>query len=187
MDESPALALVEVGSLSRAYLVLDALVKQAPVTVLAHQEVSPGKTLITFCGGESEVEEALTAARVSCGEHLLDHLYLPNAHPSLVTMLRGAQPRAAVESILAVETRTAAAAVRAGDAALKAAAVELLRVRLARGLGGKGILVFSGPLHDVEAAAIAARDAAGDGGFHTLDVIPQPHPEIVGFLVDGKT
>ena len=186
MDESPALALVEVGSLSRAYLVLDALVKQAPVTVLAHQEVSPGKTLITFCGGESEVEEALTAARVSCGEHLLDHLYLPNAHPSLVAMLRGAQPRAAVESILAVETRTAAA-VRAGDAALKAAAVELLRVRLARGLGGKGILVFSGPLHDVEAAAVAARDAAGDGGFHTLDVIPQPHPEIVGFLVDGKT
>jgi microcompartment protein CcmL/EutN len=180
VDTHPALALVELGSLSRAYLVLDALVKKAPVTVIAFDEVSPGKSLILFTGGESEVEESLTEARVTCGEHLLDLLMLPNVHDSVVAALRG-QPRVrAVEALVAVETRTAAAAVRAADAALKAADVELIRLKLSRGLGGKGLLLLTGVLHDVEAASIAAREAATPECLLGLDVVAQPHPEIVG-------
>ena len=180
VDNHPALALVELGSLSRAYLVLDAVVKKAPVTVVAFEEVSPGKTLILFTGGESEVEESLNEARVTCGEHLLDLLLLPNVHDSVVAALRGAPRSRTVEALVAVETRTAAAAVRAADAGVKAADVELIRLKLSRGLGGKGLLLLTGALHDVEAAADAAREAATPEQVLGVDILSQPHAEIVG-------
>jgi microcompartment protein CcmL/EutN len=179
-DDHPALALVELGSLSRGYLVLDAVVKKAPVTVVAFEEVSPGKTLILFTGGESEVEESLNEARVVCGEHLLDLLLLPNVHGSVVAALRGQPRMRSVEALVAVETRTAAAAVRAADAAVKAADVELIRLKLCRGLGGKGLLLLTGLLHDVEAARVAAVEAATPENTLGVDVVSQPHPEIVG-------
>lgn len=182
MAHPPALALVEIGSLARAYAVLDAVAKKAPVTVVGFDEVSPGKTLLTFVGGEAEVEESLVQARVLTGDALLDHLYLPGVHPSVVAALRGSVPRQSVDALVAVETRCAAAAVRAADAGLKAAQVELIRLKLARGIGGKGLLLFTGELYDVQAAAEAAAGAAGEGQVVGTEVVAQPHPEVVGWF-----
>ena len=62
---------------------------------------------------------------------------------------------------------------------MKAAEVELIAVRLADGLGGKGYLLFSGVLAQVEAATEAASDRAAPGG-HLLEgrVVAQLHPEL---------
>lgn len=180
MEHAPALALVEVGSLARAYTVLDAAVKRAPVQVLCFDLVSPGKTLLVFAGGEAEVEESHGAARNAAAEHLLDHLILPGVHPSVVRALRGGQTSNALESVVVVETATAASAVRAADAALKAAAVHLVSLRLALHLGGKGLLVLTGPLPDAQAALEAASEAAGPDRVLTTELIAQPHPEILG-------
>jgi microcompartment protein CcmL/EutN len=180
MEHAPALALVEVGSLARAYTVLDAAVKKAPITVLRFDEVSPGKTLLLFAGGESEVDEALHEARVVSGDALLDHLLLPGAHPALIRMLRGGSTAAALDSVGVLETRTAAAAIRAADAGLKAAQVSLIKLRLALNIGGKGLVVFTGALGDADAALDAGAEAAGADAVLGRERIAQPHPEILG-------
>ncbi|TFG64103.1 MAG: BMC domain-containing protein, partial [Gemmatimonadales bacterium] len=78
-----------------------------------------------------------------------------------------------------VETSTAAAAIQAADAGLKSAHVQLVEVRLADGLGGKGIVFFSGELADVEIAV-----ANGVGILDHPDmivqkvVIPRLHAEM---------
>ena len=164
MTDAPALALIEVGLLSRAYVVLDAVVKKAPVTILAYQEVSPGKTLLVMTGGESEVEESTEEARRVAGASLLDLLILPQVHPQVVALLRGGLPHALPLALGVVETLTAAAAVRAADAGLKAAEVALLKLRLAAGIGGKGLVLFSGDLGNVDAALDAACEAARAAG-----------------------
>ncbi|MEW5850376.1 MAG: BMC domain-containing protein [Myxococcota bacterium] len=180
MTENPALALIEVGSLSRAYVVLDAVVKKAPVTVVQYAEVSPGKTILVMVGQVSSVEESLEEARVRSAEALLDHLILPAVHPGVVAALQGKPVVQDVVALGVLETNTAAAAVRASDAGLKAAEVWLIKLRLAAGIGGKGLALFTGPLADVEAALDAAQEAAGAEGFLGRELIPQPHPEIVG-------
>jgi len=78
-----------------------------------------------------------------------------------------------------VETSTAAAAIRAADAGLKSARVRLVEVRLADGLGGKGIVFYSGEVADVEVAIASGVDALDQpGAIVQTVVIPQLHQEM---------
>ena len=139
MTALPALAVIEMGSLSRAYVVLDAVVKKAPVTVAQFAEVTPGKTVLVFVGEVSPVEESVAEGRVVAGDALLDHLFLPGVHPAVVAMVLSRPIPPEVDALAVLETTTACAAVRAADAGLKAAEVGLLKIRLAAGIGGKGL------------------------------------------------
>jgi microcompartment protein CcmL/EutN len=180
MTALPALAVIEMGSLSRAYLVLDAVVKKAPVTVAQYAEVTPGKTILVIVGEVSPVEESAEEGRVVAAEALLDHLVLPGVHPAVVAMVLGRPIPPEVDALAVLETATACAAVRAADAGMKAADVGLLKVKLAAGIGGKGLVLWSGPLPEVEAALAAAEEAAGEGLTVGREVIARPHPEVVG-------
>jgi microcompartment protein CcmL/EutN len=86
-----------------------------------------------------------------------------------------------------VETLSVAAAIDAADAGVKGARVTLLDLRLGDGLGGKGYLLFDGPVSEVEAAvAIAIERITGDTGAGAprdrhepiWRVIPQLHGEM---------
>jgi microcompartment protein CcmL/EutN len=78
-----------------------------------------------------------------------------------------------------VETTCVAAAIQAADAGIKAAEVRLVEVRLADGLGGKGIVLFSGLVADVEIAVergVAALDRPDQ--LVRQVVIPNLHDEL---------
>ncbi|MBI1798691.1 MAG: BMC domain-containing protein [Candidatus Eisenbacteria bacterium] len=78
-----------------------------------------------------------------------------------------------------IETLTAAAAIVAADLAAKAADVRLRDLRLANGLGGKGVLFFSGSLGDVQASLEAGRaEAQRRGLLSRAVVIPQLHRQV---------
>ncbi|HRI56996.1 MAG TPA: BMC domain-containing protein, partial [Anaerolineae bacterium] len=92
-----------------------------------------------------------------------------------------------IEALGIVETASVAAAIQAADAGLKGAQVTLLELRLADGLGGKGLAFFSGAVTDVEAAMAIACEAIAEGG-HLLNavVIPQLHAEMAENLLDNS-
>ena len=83
-----------------------------------------------------------------------------------------------------METYSLCAAVVAADAAVKAAEVDLIEVRLGRGLGGKSFIVLTG-----EVAAVRASIDAGEapdevqGLMSRSVVIPSPHPDIIKSLL----
>ena len=78
-----------------------------------------------------------------------------------------------------VETDRVATVIQAADAGVKAAFVELGAVRMADGLGGKGYVLFSGEVAEVEAAVEAAEQWSAESG-HVLQahVIAQLHEEM---------
>ena len=89
-----------------------------------------------------------------------------------------------VRALGVVETICAVSAVQAGDVAAKAANVRLLEIRLARGLGGKGILLLTGDLGSVESSVEACRRRLGtEGGITSAVVIPSPHKALVSALL----
>jgi microcompartment protein CcmL/EutN len=141
--DGPAWAMLELSSISRGFVVADAMVKQATVQLERAEAVTPGKFLILVTGGEEEVDQALTRGRELAEHTIIDELRLTSAHPQLAPALRGALECWNVPGLAVVETFSVAAAISAADRALKAAHVWLLRLRLARGLGGKAFFFCS--------------------------------------------
>jgi microcompartment protein CcmL/EutN len=181
---SDSLALLEVSSLARGVVVADAVVKRARVELLECGPVSPGKYLVLFAGGVAEVEEAAAAGAESAGDSLFDRLVLPQAHGQLLPALRagarGFAHELPTDAAGVVELLSVAAALRSADAACKAAAVRLQLLHLARGIGGKAWFVLRGDLESVEAAVLAATQAAGAGLLAGAEIIAAPHADLRG-------
>lgn len=159
---------------------LDALDKRSPVTVLYAEPITPGRYWIAFAGGEAEIEEALDAAITVSDASRIDHTYLAYAHEAVMRALCEGLVRSRPEgSVGVLELETLAATIRAADAALKCAAVSLVDMHLARGIGGKGYVVLTGALSDVEAAVEAGAEAAGEGRLVGREVIANPERAVV--------
>lgn len=149
----PALALLEFDSIAIGIQAGDAMVKRAPVEHIRSGTVQPGHYLVLVAGDVAAVHEAVEAGIETGQAALRDQLFLPNVHPDVVNALTvGFRPGEAIEALGVVETHTVAAAIQAADAGLKGALVRLHQLRLADGLGGKGLAIFSGLVSDVEAA-----------------------------------
>jgi len=91
-----------------------------------------------------------------------------------------------VRAVGVMETFSLASAIHAADIAVKAAAVDLIEVRLGRGLGGKSFLVVTGEVAAVEAAMRAAETGAGEESDRLIAgsvVIPAPHRDMIRTLL----
>jgi microcompartment protein CcmL/EutN len=181
-EPAPALGLVECSSIAAGYEVSDAVVKQSPVRLLWARTTSPGKFVTLFSGDVEEVRQALARGLEVAGAAREDDLLIPNVHAHLLEAVRGPR-RIAVDALGIVETRTVASALLAADAAAKAAAAELLEVRLAQHLGGKGFFTLAGETGDVEAAVARGADVArAKGALLREVVIPRAAPELLEHL-----
>lgn len=182
----PALALLEFSSIAAGIQAGDAMVKKAPVETIRSGTVQPGHYLVLVTGDVASVEEAVNAGRETGQDSLRDVIFLPNVHPGVVEGIKGARHKMEADSLGIVETDTVAAVIGAADAGLKGAEVALWQLRLADGLGGKGLALFSGLVADVEAAV---EIAANHSGSHLVRqvIIPQLHPEMEeNVVMDGR-
>jgi len=182
-EREPAIAIFEFDSISAGMVAGDAMVKAAPLGAIYSGTVHPGKYLVLVSGDTASVDEAV---RVGSGsETLADMVFLPDVHPSVADAISGNARGATVgdEALGVVETTTVATAIDAADAGVKAAEVGLAAIRLADGLGGKGYVLFSGVVGEVEAALEAAVGRAmGHGTLVRSDLIAQLHEEMADNL-----
>jgi bacterial microcompartment shell protein len=173
----PALALVELSSIAVGMQAADAMAKRASIDVLKAGTVHNGKYLVLIGGQVADVEESLAAGREVGGAAVLDFVFLPQVHPEVVGTIGGARAPAPTDALGIVETTTVAAAIHAADAGVKGAQVRLVELRLADGLGGKGVVLFAGLVADVEAAVRLGTEALERPELLVRDVvIPQLHP-----------
>jgi len=175
----PALALIEFSSIATGIKAADAMVKRAPIDVIKSGTVQPGKYLVLIGGEVADVEESLQEGRDVGSTSLVDYVLLPQVHPEVVESIGGGRVPDPNDALGVIETTTVAASIHAADAGVKGAQVRLVEVRLADGLGGKGIVLYSGLVSDVEAAV-----EIGVGVLESPDllvrqvVIPQLHPDM---------
>ena len=90
----------------------------------------------------------------------------------------------AVLAVGVMETFSLASSISAADTAVKAADVELIEVRLGRGMGGKSFVIVTGEVAAVEAAVQAAEGSEQTQGLISSSVvIPSPHMDIIRALL----
>ncbi|MGD8584700.1 MAG: BMC domain-containing protein [Chloroflexota bacterium] len=173
----PALALLEFDSIALGIKAGDAMVKRAPVATIQSGTVQPGNYLVMVTGDVAPVEEAVAAGQEVGQGALRDTVFLPNVHPGVIAGIGGGRKLEEDDALGVVETKTVAAAIHAADAGLKGAEVTLWQLRLADGLGGKGIVLFAGLVADVEAAVEIAVGRVREQLVRDV-IIPQLHDEM---------
>ena len=177
----PAVAMIEFGSIAIGITSGDAMVKASPIGSIYAGTVHPGKYLVLVSGDTASVDEAFAVGLSNGGSSVLDSVFLPDIHPAVTGAIAGGDEAAWVtgDALGIVETDRVATVIQAADAGVKAAFVELSAVRMADGLGGKGYVLFSGEVAEVEAAVEAAEQWSVDSG-HVLQahVIAQLHEEM---------
>jgi microcompartment protein CcmL/EutN len=175
----PSLALIEFNSIAIGIQAGDAMVKKAPIASIKAGTVQPGKYLVLIAGQVAEVDESLRAGIEWGGASVIDTVFLPQVHPSVVEAVGGGRVEGVGAALGVIETSDVAATIQAADAGVKGAEVTLREIRLADGLGGKAFCLFQGEVQDVEAAV-----EIGVGALPTPEVlvsqvvIPQLHPEM---------
>lgn len=161
MKKSPALAVLDYEDIPAGVYAVDAILKKAPIAFVRAGTVTRGRYLVVFGGSTGSTLESLEEALALTRSSMLDHTFLPDVHQALFDGVFG-QKQKGSGSLLIVETETAASIVRAVEAALKGTPVQLLELRLSdSGLSGKGMAIFAGPLHDIEAASSLASNGPG--------------------------
>lgn len=186
----PALAMLLLGEIPPGLTVLDALAKEAEVEVLRTGTIHCGHYLILFGGEVGPVERSWRRALDTAGPSVVDEMLLPHAEARLAPAIGAGAMRwpAPGDTLGVLQAATPPALVRAVDAALKGALVELVELRVGDGLGGKAIASLWGETHDVEAAIALARasfEKAGAAGASTA-VIPRADPAVLEALGSGS-
>ena len=181
MMKEPALAMLEFKSVARGIKVTDAIIKKALIRVLDTHPMCPGKYMVLIGGEVGDVEEALSEGVELASDLLINSLFLPYVHRSVIPAITGTTDIKEFGAVGIVETFSIACCVVAADIAAKMTPVDLVEVRLANGLGGKGYFVMTGRLEDVEASLEAAVDhVRGEGLLACAEIIPRPHPDLIG-------
>ena len=175
-----AIGLVELNSIARGFLTCDTMIKTAQVELIETLTICPGKYMILISGDVGAVKSSVEAGVARGGEAVVDHLLIPNLHPDVFPAINAATQVDEIEALGIVETFTVASGIIAADAAVKAAAVTLIEIRLGKGIGGKSFFTLTGQISDVKAAVEAGKALIqNEGTFIGSEVIPRPDRALV--------
>ena len=171
-----AIGMIEFKTVSAGVRAADTMVKTALVELLEAQVVCPGKYIALIAGELSAVKSAVESARQVAQEHFIDSFVLGNPHPGIFPAIYGTTRVESIDALGILETYDAASIIVAADMAAKTAAVELIELRIAKGLCGKSYLYLTGEVAAAQAAIDKAKQAAAEGGMY-LDSAVIAHPD----------
>lgn len=176
---SKAIGMVEYKTVSTGVSVADAMVKTAEIDIIEAQTVCPGKYIVLITGDLSAVNAAVEMAKTRFSNHLIDSFILGNPHEGIFPAMYGASKIEKVNALGILETFSAASIIVAADVAAKTAVVELIELRIARGMCGKSYVMMTGEIAAVTAAIEKAKSAVGEGAM-LLDssIIASPDEKI---------
>lgn len=171
--------MVEFNSIAAGIDAADQMVKTAQVDPLFFKTICPGKFVAAVTGDVAAVSASVNAGRETHPEAMVDWFIIPNIHRDVIGALAGATNVTERGALGIIETFSVASIVVASDAAVKAADVQLLDIRTALGLGGKGFVLVTGDVAACQAAVAAGSAVAAENGLLVSKVvIPSPAPSV---------
>lgn len=178
-----AIGVAELKSIAKGVEACDEALKSAGVHIVSAQPACPGKYEIILSGQIADVQAAVDRIKANYGSYVIDAVRLGRVDQRVIKALMGAPVAASKGALGIVETFSAASIIEAADTAIKAATVEIMELRISRGMGGKGFLMLTGAVGDVTAAVEAGSNyAKSQGLLHSSTVIAAPHEELWKYL-----
>jgi len=178
------IGFLELNSIAKGVEAADAILKAAETDLIFAKAGCPGKYYILFAGEVAAVSASLAAGAQIGGGHVVDQCLIPRVHPQVISAINMSVTPESTGAVGVMEYYSVTASIYGADAAVKAADVDLIDVRLGTGIGGKSFVVMTGD--------VAAVKASVEAGIHTENaegmvvssvVIPNPRKEIFESLL----
>ncbi|HEY3369418.1 MAG TPA: BMC domain-containing protein [Prolixibacteraceae bacterium] len=167
--------MIELTSIARGIYATDLMLKTAYVEVVSATPVCPGKYIAIVQGDVAAVESSISVGIETAGEYLVDSFILPNVHQAVFPAITATTMPDGTGALGIMESFSLASMIIAADAALKAADIQALELRLGSGLGGKAYFTFTGDVAAVEAGIEAGKTIVLEKGLLVdIEVIPSP-------------
>ena len=184
MIEMNSLGLIEMGSIASGMQAADIMLKTSDVELIISRTICSGKYM-TLIGGEvAAVRSAVENAVEQIGFGVIDHFVIPNIHHAIFPAISGHNNVQMLESLGIVEAYSVASLIEGADAAVKAASVKLIEVRLAMALGGKAFFTITGEVAAVTAAVEAGAQIISEKGLLVNKVIiANPRQELLSEMI----
>ena len=178
-----AIGMIECNTVATGFRAADDMAKAAEVELLQAEVTCPGKFVILVTGEIAAVRASVDHAAAAYAEHVIDTFVLGNPHESIFPAIYGTAAPQQVDALGVLETYDVAAMSVAADAAAKTAIVDLIELRLAKGMCGKSYMTLTGSVSAVQAAIDAGKQVAGDRGmFLDEAVIPRPAAGLLPYI-----
>ena len=179
-----AIGMIEFKTVSAGITAADQMVKTAAVEILEAQTVCPGKYIALIAGELSAVNAAVERAKNTRPDELIGSFVLGNPDESIFPAIYGTSEIDRVSALGILETYDASSIIVAADIAAKTAIVQLIELRIAKGMCGKSYMLITGEGAGGRAAMDKAKAAIGERGMY-LDssVIAHPDPQMCKAIV----
>lgn len=175
-----SIGLMELTSIPMGYETVDAMLKAANVELLRCGPACPGKFLAVVAGNVGAVETACHAAENTAGNKAVLCRAIDHLDDAVADVLRARPKDVKVRALGCVETRTGLAAILAADLLVKAGRIQLMSIRIAQGIGGRGYVNFTGDIASVRMAIDTCVARCGDPKLVVgTCAIATPHPDLV--------
>lgn len=179
-----AIGVLETNSVSRGIEVADLMLKSGTVDLLESKPACPGKYITIIYGDVGSVQNSMARGRELAESFFVDQIVIPNVHPQVIHGVAGIPDPYEFGAIGVMEFFSIAGAIYAADAAVKAAEVSIVNMRLGIAIGGKSFVTITGDVGAVKSAVAAGIEEGKEHGllFH-YNVIPSPHKQLLEKLV----
>lgn len=161
-----ALGMVEYKTVSTGILAADLVLKTADVNIIEAQTVCPGKYIVIFEGDISAVKASIDGAKTRYPGELINSFLLGNPHDGIFPAIYGTAEIKNRNALGVLETFDASSIFVAADEAAKTSQVDLVEIRVARGMCGKSYVFLTGEIAAVEAAIAKAKEAVSENGMY---------------------
>jgi microcompartment protein CcmL/EutN len=179
-----ALGMIELNSIAAGIEAGDQMLKTADVKLITAQPVCPGKYIVMVQGSVAAVKSSVDAGRQVANETLVDSIVIAKLDTQVFSALTATTGININKAIGVIETFSLVTAIFVADTAVKSANIELIEIRLGRGLGGKSYVVLTGDVSAVQFAVEAGiKKYQSEGMIVRTSVIPSPHPDIMSALI----
>ncbi|NLI10435.1 MAG: BMC domain-containing protein [Elusimicrobia bacterium] len=174
-----AVGAVELSSIAKGFEIADLMLKTSEVKLLLARSICPGKYLILISGDVGPVNAAVDAGSEKASHCLVDNFVIPNIDDKVLAAIENVVTVQSPQAFGSVEVFSVSAIIEAADAAVKAADITLMEIRLAMAIGGKGFFTLTGTVASVETAVNAAVMVASRKGLLVeKTVIANPRKEL---------
>ena len=187
---SKAIGMIEFKTTSTGVTAADAMVKTSEVEIVEAQNrfkyvdeltrmgasIKVESNIAIITGDLSAVKAAVDTAVTTYEDKCIDSFVLGNPHESIFPAIYGTTQVEDISALGILETYDAASIIEAADQAAKTAIIDLIELRIAKGMCGKSYMMITGEVSAVEASIDRAKELVAAKGMY-LDSSVIAHPD----------
>lgn len=179
-----SIAMIEFRSIARGIEIADIMIKAANIVLLRSATVCPGKYIVLIGGDTGSIDESLQVGLTQGTPYIVSHTAIPNIDPKVLACIEGYPNTSCDKAIGVLEYYAVIDAIVGADIAVKVANVNIIEIRLGFAIGGKGFVILTGAISEIEYAIKTVKEKTLDSGMLLEScIIRNISPELMKFLL----